>query len=146
MNVGIIVASMPALRQLLAVFHQYDRRGSRMPELSPQRNRMPKMDAPQLNDGCNRAQSSEKSDESIDKGSNGQGPENGITVPRRTSMAPRVAGLGSAVRSSQEGKLEQDLLHYEDEKMSPRETPWATPRVSPRMGSFVGPPWLEHEE
>lgn len=53
-------------------------------------------------------------------------------------MLPRPAGLGFTVRTSQEEKLELDLIHHEDEKLSPRETPWATPRVSPRLGSFSG--------
>ena len=62
--------------------------------------------------------------------------EPGRKISRRMSLEPRLAGLGSTFYDSQDEKLERDLIHHENEKMSPRETPWATPRVSPRMGSF----------
>ena len=146
LNVGTIVASMPALRQLLSIFNQRDKHRPRLAGKSPQRKRTLDTNGPRTKDSIDQAHSSDKSDESISGGSSRRDTENGILVPRRMSMAPRIAGLGSAGRNSREEKLEQDLLHHEDEKLSPRETPWATPRVSPRMGSFGTPPWLEYGE
>ncbi len=88
-----------------------------------------------MKDSGDQIRLSDGSGESNGKELKGSDLEGG-TLPRRMSYQPRLAGLGLAVCSDQDETLEHDLMHHEDEKLSPRETPWATPRVSPRLGSL----------
>ena len=125
-NIGIIVASLPALRQLFAFFRD-ERQTLSLVETSRQLG-------PKQGTG-DRLRSSDKVDEDTIDWPGRLDIQNGGKSPRKMSMTPRMAG--SSICLGQKQKLDPDLLHFEDERMSPRETPWATPRVSPIIDSFA---------
>ena len=136
-DIGIFIASLPALRQLIAVLQQYEWGGSHSLQEKSVRSHRRLQSLPEANAASDRRLQNDNTEKNCVRRSKEQDVERDMTGSRRPSMLPRPAGLGLAVRSSQEEKLELDLIYHEDEKLSPRETPWATPRVSPRLGSFA---------
>ena len=127
---------MPALRQLFTVCKQHSRDSYHLTDKSTRSKRTLRLRSSQADTCVDDTCPIDKLVEVVNKNPGVPDLEIGGTASRRPSMAPRSAGLGSTVCTSPDERLELDLVHHEDEKMSPRETPWATPRVSPRLGSF----------
>ena len=128
---------MPALRQLFTALNQCDRLTCHSTKLITRCKKVIQRRFPQRKDSTNHLGSSGLSTEGAGKQVNADDSESGGRMIRQGSMIPRVAGLGSAMDQTQAERLDYDLVHHEDERLSPRESPWVTPRVSPRLFQSV---------